>query len=131
MTTEHGVPTSRSVARHIDAIRDRHDWLTSLATAGEANGWQQRELSALAWALPVLEAEQGTIIRLWRDVLDPAEALARHETTKTMLAEFGRHAYVDDPADADLAPMRRSCQRCGVQRSRHPGARQVSEEATA
>lgn len=131
MTTEHGVPTPRAAGRYVDVIRDRHDYLAGLADAGEANGWQVQELAALQWALPVLEAEQGTVIRLWRDVLNPADALLRHDMTRAMLAEFGRHHYADDPADADRPAMKRSCGVCGVQRSRHPGARQVRDEVDA
>lgn len=132
MTTERGVPLPRQAAHHVDTLRRRHDWLVSLVDAGTATGYHREELTALAWALPVLEAEHGAVLRLWRDVLDPADALARHEATKTALRELGRHTYRDDPADAGEAnPMRRHCEVCGLQRSRHPGAKQIRAEVPA
>jgi hypothetical protein len=122
VTTENGVPWPRKCAGWIDTLRERRDWLASRVEHGEANGYTEQELAALDWALPVLEAEHGAVLRLTRDVIDPAERLLAHASTKEQLAQFGRHAFVYADADADEPLVKRLCGECGVQFARHPGA---------
>lgn len=132
MSTEYGVPHPRAAAGMIDALRERRDYLAEQIetkhAAGLPAGFSEREHAALSWALPVLEAEHGTIVRLWRDVLGPAERLVAHATEQEQRQHFGRHAFVSDVADEGVALVKRHCAECGVQFARHAGARRPEHE---
>lgn len=75
MTTEDGLLHPSRMARHIDRLRDRAEFLRDRMAArrerGEerSNGNDRAELDSLEWALPVLEAEHLAGIRLARHVL--------------------------------------------------------------
>lgn len=77
MTTENGLLLPSVMARHIDRLRNRADFLEGRMAArdaagphtGDVNGFDRGEHQALMWAIPVLEAEHMAAIRLARHVL--------------------------------------------------------------
>lgn len=122
MTTDNGIPRPGAIAQWIDTIRDRRDWLASRVEHGESNSYVESELAALEWALPVLDAEHGAMIRLFRDIVAPAERLVSHLTERDQLAQFGRHEFEGGDDEAHLPLVRQHCVTCGVQFARHAGA---------
>lgn len=71
MTTENGVTPPKVVRSAINTFLDRRDWLTSRQDARVAegrgrDGFADKELAAIAVALPLLEAEWDAVTRHWQ-----------------------------------------------------------------
>jgi hypothetical protein len=61
MTTENGISHPKEVAKHIKHLRKRIAYIESRIRHGQGNIYYERELAAMAWAMPILEAEQDWI----------------------------------------------------------------------
>lgn len=75
MTTEDGLPPTRQARAYIETLRTRLLWIESRLVVVPGSGaavFYEAERDALAWALAVLEAEYDAIVRLHRDVIEPA-----------------------------------------------------------
>lgn len=65
MTTENGLPPTQYVRRNIEHLIGRMEWLQSIPD-DRLSSYQRSELRALEWAIPVLEVEYDSMIRLKR-----------------------------------------------------------------
>lgn len=72
MSTEQGLDTAANVNKHIDAFRDRVAFLEDRIARTDRvhDGWDRREVAAINWAIPVLEAERDHLIRLRQAIQD-------------------------------------------------------------
>lgn len=66
MATTNGLAAPRKARRHVETLRRRHDFLVQRVAAigPDHSGYDDAERTALAWALPVLEAEADHLARL-------------------------------------------------------------------
>jgi hypothetical protein len=61
MSTENGVSHPKEVAKYIKYLRKRIAYIESRIRHGQGNMYHERELAAMEWAMPVLEAEEAWI----------------------------------------------------------------------
>lgn len=70
MTTENGLERAAAARRKIEALRERHDFLVQRIQEREAeglgatNGFYRSERAALEWAIPILETEWDSLVRM-------------------------------------------------------------------
>lgn len=78
MSTENGTVPVRVATRRIETIRKRVQYLEEkLAWTGKGQeSHEAQEAAALKWALPVLEAERDSLMRLHKAVNDHERATA-------------------------------------------------------
>jgi hypothetical protein len=68
---ETGLPTVREVGKIIETLHDRLTFLTTKVIVrreeGRVTDWEEREIRALLFAIPIVEAEWDTYARMNRD----------------------------------------------------------------
>ncbi len=75
MSTENGLAKMTHARRNIERLRSRAEFLSGridqYIASGHADkaGFDQGELRALEWALPILETEWDNLARIRRDVV--------------------------------------------------------------
>lgn len=74
MTTENGVERLKDIKHYLHVLCERRSYLHARVEerllAGEnPNGYHEVEIKALDWAIPVLEAERDSVVRLRKFIL--------------------------------------------------------------
>lgn len=113
MTTEHGVPRPKQIRSWINQLINRQEYLAEkLAGWIENNGtdWDftntltYREICTYEWAIPVLEAEYDSMVRLHKNNQD----IERHLEAQERKGEFPRWAKpVKWPLGTETPPRNR------------------------
>lgn len=75
MTTEHGLPRLKEIRACINILRDRMEYLEDKQAERiderlNASHWISQEIRAISFALPVLEAEYDSVLRLRKLIMD-------------------------------------------------------------
>lgn len=101
MTTENGLPRLSEIRACINILRDRMEYLEDKQAERiddrlNASHWISQEIRAISFALPVLEAEYDSVLRLRRLVMEEEGVDIRRFGLDSGLFAMRRHEGAHD-----------------------------------